>query len=167
MPLKRGLFTAWFRRTLANFYTGPFLPLKFFFMRIFFDWKKRFCPFKSHLWIVFLDYLNLPFLFHIVDARSFHTRSSTNVHTWSSRWVAWCFLLNLISPAVQKPGAGLFLTLFWPLCKDSSYWLVTLFRLLLLAGSAIYVFCVTELEAFLACLVCLGGFLPLLIAFSG
>ncbi len=46
---------------------------------------------------------------------------------------------------------------------DRSYWSVTHFWPLLLAGSAINFYCVIRAWGFFACCVCLGGFLSLLV----
>jgi hypothetical protein len=61
MVVKRGLLLPDLK---ANFYRGPFLPLKFF-MQIFFYCKTCVCPLKSHpLNSTFLHCLNLPFPLH-------------------------------------------------------------------------------------------------------
>ncbi len=116
------------------------------------------------LWLqkVFLHCLNLPFPFPIVYAWSLHARFPLKVHAWSSRWVQrW---LNKKSYSARQffnglVHADLFLTLFrWIVhCLDCSYWSITLYRPLLLAGSALQ-FCVIGPEAFLACCICLDCF---------
>jgi hypothetical protein len=79
-----------------------------------------------------------------------------------------CFLTLFCLAVLQRPGAGLFLTLFMLLGLgflrlNCSFCSGTLFRLLLMASSAIFAFCAMGPRDFLACCVCLGGFLPLLV----
>ncbi len=119
-------FIAWFKGELRRFSTGPFLLLKSFYTNIF-HLKMGYCPFNSHSRIVRLHITLIHlFSFHIVYAWPPKAESDPLGESHDGTLAA-----------LQKHGAGLFLTLFRPLerwfhCLDHSDWSVSLFRPFLL-----------------------------------